>query len=147
VPEPPDWLPAGAARTERAFRTYVAAMSAETDVRATGGAVTGVAASGGTYKGRARVIRSATELARIERGDVLVIGSTGPAINVILPLIGAIVTDRGGMLSHAAIVAREYGIPAVVGTGEATKVIADGTGVRVDGSAGTATVLGYDRAQ
>ena len=54
-----------------------------------------------------------------------------------LPLIGGVVTDRGGTLSHAAVVAREYGIPAVVGTGNATELIKDGARVRIDGATGT----------
>ncbi|MBA3747487.1 MAG: hypothetical protein H0W96_08365, partial [Solirubrobacterales bacterium] len=155
VPIPTDWLPAGAARTERAFRTYVAAMSAEPDriqtetgMHRTATGVDGLAASPGTYEGRARVVNSPAELAHVEQGDVLVIASTGPAINAVLSLVGALVTDRGGMLSHAAIVAREYGIPAVVGTGEATTLIPDGALVRVDGTAGSLAVLepaGYDR--
>ncbi|MBW3535453.1 MAG: cysteine--tRNA ligase [Gemmatimonadetes bacterium] len=77
-----------------------------------------------------------------ERGDVLVTRSTTPAFNAVLPLVGAIVTDRGGLLSHAAIIAREYGIPAVVGTAEATMAIPDGARVMVDGTAGRTTVLG-----
>ena len=64
------------------------------------------------------------------------------AFNILLPLLGAIVTDSGGLLSHSAIVAREYGIPGVVGTREATHRIADGARVRVEGAAGEVTVLG-----
>ena len=60
---------------------------------------------------------------------------------VVLPLLGAIVTDRGGQLSHAAIVAREFGIPAVVGTRDATSTIPDGATVQVDGSAGEVRVV------
>jgi phosphoenolpyruvate synthase/pyruvate phosphate dikinase len=60
----------------------------------------------------------------------------------VLPLLGAIVTDRGGQLCHAAIVAREYGIPCVVGTREATKIIEDGMRVKVDGERGVVEVLG-----
>ena len=67
---------------------------------------------------------------------MLVTRNTGPSFNVVLPLLGAIVTDRGGQLSHAAIVAREYGIPAVVGTREATTMFPDGALVRVDGDKG-----------
>ena len=59
---------------------------------------------------------------------------------ILLPLLGAIVTDSGGRLSHSAIVAREYGIPGVVGTREATERIPDGTLVRVDGNIGEVTV-------
>ncbi len=67
--------------------------------------------------------------------------STTEAFNILLPLLGAIVTDSGGLLSHSAIVAREYGIPGVVGTREGTERIADGARVRVDGDAGEVTVF------
>ncbi|MDQ6607587.1 MAG: PEP-utilizing enzyme [Actinomycetota bacterium] len=140
APVPIEWLSPGAARTERAFRTYLRAMSGEEP--SVGGAVSGVPASPGRYEGRARVIHSTADLARIEPGDVLVTGSTTPALNPVLPLLGAIVTDRGGLLSHAAIVAREFGIPAVVGTGDATTRIPDGALVRVDGATGQTTLLG-----
>jgi len=140
-PVPTEWLPAGAARTERAFRAYVATMSGEAHPAGEGAAVRGLPASPGRYEGSARVVTSASELVRIQRGDVLVTHSTTPAFNPVLPLVGALVTDRGGLLSHAAIVAREYGIPAVVGTGEATATIPDGARVVVDGAAGRAEVL------
>ena len=67
---------------------------------------------------------------------------TTPAINIVLPILGAIVTDRGGALSHAAIVSREFGIPGVVGVRNATRTIPDGARIRVDGDRGTVTVLG-----
>ncbi len=75
-------------------------------------------------------------LAGIVKGDVLVTESTTEAFNILLPLLGAIVTDNGGLLSHSAIVAREYGIPAVVGCGQATRLLRDGMLVTVDGSTG-----------
>ena len=84
----------------------------------------------------------AAEFDRIQPGDVLVTRMTSPYFNVVLPLLGAIVTDRGGQLCHAAIVAREYGIPGIVGTREATARIADGARVRVDGSTGEVRLLG-----
>ncbi len=67
--------------------------------------------------------------------------STTEAFNILLPLLGGIVTDNGGLLSHAAIVSREYGVPGVVGTSDATQRIANGTRVRVDGGAGEVTIL------
>jgi pyruvate,water dikinase len=73
---------------------------------------------------------------------VLVTESTTEAFNILLPLLGAIVTDAGGLLSHAAIVAREYGLPGVVGTREGTQMIADGARVRVDGDKGEVAILG-----
>jgi pyruvate,water dikinase len=78
----------------------------------------------------------------LQQGDVLVTRSTASSFNVVLPLLGAVVTDRGGQLCHAAIVAREYGIPGVVGTREATTLIPDGARVRVDGARGEIHVLG-----
>lgn len=141
-PVPLDWLSAGAARTERAFRTYLAAMAGAPEDAAPASAVRGQGASSGTYEGRARIVHSAPGLSRIREGDVLVAVATSPAFNVVLPLVGAIVTDRGGMLSHAAIVAREFSVPAVVGAGDATQRIPDGARVRVDGDAGEVTVVG-----
>jgi phosphohistidine swiveling domain-containing protein len=102
----------------------------------------GLAASKGVYEGPARRIAGPSEFGRIVKGDVLVTESTTEAFNILLPLLGAIVTDNGGLLSHSAIVAREYGIPGVVGTREATERIADGVRVRVDGDSGEVTVLG-----
>ena len=102
----------------------------------------GLAASGGVYEGPARRISGPSEFDRIVEGDVLVTESTTEAFNILLPLLGAIVTDSGGLLSHSAIVAREYGIPGVVGTRDATDRIPDGTLVRVDGNAGEVTVRG-----
>ncbi len=102
----------------------------------------GIAASKGVYEGPACRVSGPSEFGRIAKGDVLVTESTSEAFNVLLPLLGGIVTDNGGLLSHAAIVSREYGIPGVVGTREATERIANGVLVRVDGDAGEVTVLG-----
>ena len=93
-------------------------------------------------RGPARRVSGPSEFGQIAKGDVLVTESTTEAFNILLPLLGGIVTDNGGLLSHAAIVAREYGIPGVVGTREATERIANGVRVRVDGDAGEVTVLG-----
>ena len=101
----------------------------------------GLAASRGVYEGPARRVSAPAEFDRIVRGDVLVTESTSEAFNILLPLLGALVTDSGGLLSHSAIVAREYGIPGVVGTREATRRIDDGARVRVDGDSGEVTVL------
>jgi pyruvate,water dikinase len=86
-------------------------------------------------------VSSRADFDRIQQGDVLVTESTTEAFNILLPLLGAIITDSGGLLSHAAIVAREYGIPGVVGTRDATSRIGEGTRVRVDGDAGEVTVF------
>jgi pyruvate,water dikinase len=104
--------------------------------------LTGVAASRGVYRGRACVVNDAADFGRLVQGDVLVARTTTPTYNVVLPLLGAVVTDTGGVLSHAAIVAREYGIPAVVATGTATSSIVDGSLVTVDGDRGLVTTEG-----
>jgi pyruvate,water dikinase len=102
--------------------------------------VRGIGASPGVVTGTARLIDGPAEFDRLQRGDVLVTISTTESFNIVLPILGAIVTDAGGLLSHAAIVSREYGIPAVVGCRDATTLIADGAQVRVDGTAGEVTV-------
>ena len=101
----------------------------------------GRAAGVGAYEGIARVVHSPADFDRIEAGDVLVTRSTSPTYNVVLGRVGGIVTDHGGVLSHAAIVAREFGIPAVVACGNATSVIPDGARVRVNTEDGCVTVL------
>jgi pyruvate,water dikinase len=103
--------------------------------------VTGDAVSPGVYEGPARVVMDESELDRIESGDVLVCPITSPVWSMVFPALGALVCDSGGPLSHPAIIAREFAIPAVVNTGNATSVIADGATVRVDGDAGTVTVI------
>jgi pyruvate,water dikinase len=102
--------------------------------------VRGLGVSAGSYEGTARVLAGPHELGRVQPGDVLVAPSTGPAFNLVLPRLGAIVTDRGGLLSHAAIVAREFGIPAVVGCQDATRLLRDGARVLVDGASGTVSL-------
>jgi pyruvate,water dikinase len=103
--------------------------------------VRGHPVSAGSYEGTARLIQSPADFQRLQQGDVLITKNTSATFNVVLPMLGAIVTDRGGQLSHAAIIAREYGIPALVGTGDATKVIPDGARVRVDGVSGSVEVI------
>jgi pyruvate,water dikinase len=87
------------------------------------------------------VIDASLDFGRIQDGDILVTRATTAAFNIALPLLSGIVTDRGGLLCHAAIVSREYGIPGVVGTANATTQIPDGARIRLDGGAGTVTVL------
>lgn len=101
-----------------------------------GGGLTGVAASPGSVTSEARVITGASDFARLQRGDVLVCRATDPAWTPLFALAGAVVAETGGRLSHAAIVAREYRIPAVLGVAGATSRIADGQRIMVDGSRG-----------
>ena len=103
--------------------------------------VKGFAASSGIAEGPARVVRSVDEISRVRRGDILVCQITNPTWAPIFQKIVAAVSDIGGSMSHAAIVAREYGLPAVVGTGNATSRIKDGQRIRVDGARGVVTIL------
>jgi pyruvate,water dikinase len=164
-PPPLEWLPAGARRAAGALQAFLGGMFGEgrelasTPAPAAGiekrepapaaqtrrGELRGLPVSAGVYEGTARVIADAADFGRIKKGDILVARSTSPYFNAVLPLVGAIVTDRGGQLCHAAIVSREYGIPGVVGTREATAVIRDGARIRVDGGAGSVEILA-DRA-
>lgn len=143
-PPPPDLstLPPACARIMGAALVSLGALFGSSEAPHEEHVLRGLAASRGVYEGPARRISHPSEFDRIVRGDVLVTESTTEAFNILLPLLGAIVTDSGGLLSHSAIVAREYGIPGVVGTREATDRIADGVRVRVDGNAGEVTVLG-----
>jgi pyruvate,water dikinase len=141
-PPDPSQLPPGAGRMMRAMGIVMGEMFGTSDARHDTNLVRGIGASTGVYEGSVRRVTGPSDFDRIVKGDVLVTESTSEAFNILLPLLGAIVTDRGGLLSHAAIVAREYGIPSVVGTREATSLIADGARVIVDGDKGEVTVLG-----
>jgi pyruvate,water dikinase len=103
--------------------------------------VKGFAGSAGVTRGRARVLRSLTEAARLQPGDVLVAPATEPPWTPLFATAAAVVTDNGGVLSHTAVVAREFRIPAVVGTGRATSTFQDGQLIEVDGNAGIVRVI------
>jgi pyruvate,water dikinase len=102
----------------------------------------GYAASPGVVEGTARVLRDVNEIGRLRDGEILVCPVTAPSWGPVFGKIKAAVSDIGGTMSHAAIVAREYGMPAVVGTGHATKRIKTGQRLRVDGDRGIVRILG-----
>jgi pyruvate,water dikinase len=139
-PPPPQGLPPHALAAMRAFGTVLGELFGPAK-ESQGSTIIGKPVSPGVYTGRARLIIEVSDMNRLTQGDVLVTSCTSPAFNVVLPLLGAIVTDKGGQLSHAAIVAREYGIPAVVGTLRATATIPDGARVEVDGTQGHVRLL------
>src|SRR5215472_13433400 len=103
--------------------------------------VRGYAASSGLVEGTARVLQDVNDIGQIRDGEILVCPVTAPSWGPVFGKIKAAVSDIGGTMSHAAIVAREYGMPAVVGTGQATKRIRTGQRVRVDGDRGVVTIL------
>jgi pyruvate,water dikinase len=130
--EPPDGGPI--------FRAMMSEMES------TGGngdsqALKGAAGSSGVVRGTAKVVRTLAEAGKLQPGDVLVVERTLPPWTPLFGIAAAVVTDFGGVLSHCAIVAREYRIPAVVGTSRATKTFQDGQLLEVDGDAGVVRVL------
>jgi pyruvate,water dikinase len=92
-------------------------------------------------EGLARVVTDADQLSEVQQGEILVATVTAPSWGPIFGKIKATVTDIGGMMSHAAIVCREYGLPAVTGTGSASTTIKTGQRLRVDGTKGTVQIL------
>ena len=104
--------------------------------------LTGLPVSGGTYTGPVRVLLGEADFDKLRPGDVLVCPITSPAWSVLFPNAGALIADAGGLMSHSAIIAREFQIPAVVATGNGTILLRDGQRVTVDGSAGSVEVLG-----
>jgi pyruvate,water dikinase len=144
-PPPVEWLPKKAQPNARAVNAIIYEIFAVSDKKAAPKSVAGLPVHPGIYEGTVRIVNGPQDFNRLQQGDVLVTRATGPAFNVVLPLLGALVTDRGGQLSHAAIVAREYGIPAIVGTREATTTFPDGARVRVNGDTGVAELIGTGR--
>lgn len=106
------------------------------------GTLRGAPASAGRYTGPVRIVRNFNEFDRVRSGEVLVCRATDPSWSVLFAVAGAVVTEGGGPLSHAAIVAREYGVPAVLAVDSAMDVLRDGQLVTVDGTAGTVGVVG-----
>jgi pyruvate,water dikinase len=104
------------------------------------GALGGSAASAGVVEGRARVVRKLEE-SKLEKGEILVAPYTDPAWTPLFPLAAGLVTEVGGLMTHGAVVAREYGIPAVVGVDRATEAIPDGALVRVNGTQGYVEIV------
>ncbi|WP_213450852.1 PEP/pyruvate-binding domain-containing protein [Rhizomonospora bruguierae] len=106
---------------------------------ATAATLAGTPGSHGTATGTARIVRGPDDFTRVHPGDILVCPYTDPAWTPLLRVAAGIVTETGGVLSHAAIVAREYRIPAVLGIPTATTALHDGTTITIDGTAGTIT--------
>jgi pyruvate, water dikinase len=119
--------------TER-VRSWLASSDGE-------GRLTGVPGSPGVATGKARVIQRPDQLGELQEGEILVAPATSPSWTPVFGKIAAAVMDTGGIMCHAAIVAREYGLPAIVGTGTATKAIKTGDRLHVDATAGVVTIL------
>jgi pyruvate,water dikinase len=144
APEPPplDGLPPALARVMAAMGLTIDGVLGQLDEAAGDDTVViGIPGNAGVYEGTARLIEEIDDLLDLEDGEIMVTKSTGEAFNSMLHMVGAIVTDHGSYACHAAIMAREIGFPAVVGTVNATQRIASGDRIRVDGSKGDVTIL------
>jgi pyruvate,water dikinase len=125
----------------RALFKFFGYLGAEPPAPPGDAVIHGVAGSPGIARGPARVIRSLAEAGKLRPGEVLVVPTTAPPWTPLFATAAAVVSDTGGILSHCAVVAREYGIPATVGTGNATALLQDGQLIEVDGDAGTVRVI------
>jgi rifampicin phosphotransferase len=124
----------------RLFDSMMPATTAEQS----GDVLSGIGASAGRVTAPARVLGGPQDFGRMRSGDVLVASITTPAWTPLFAMAAAVVTDIGGPLSHSSIVAREYGIPAVLGTAVATRRIPDGEPITVDGDAGQVLLTAVD---
>jgi pyruvate,water dikinase len=135
---PPTVLPP----SKRVWGVKVESFTAADESSQTGSTLKGAGTSAGRVTAPARVLHGPEDFDQMKPGEVLVAGITTPAWTPLFAMASGVVTDIGGPLSHGSIVAREYGIPAVMGTGVATKRIRSGQVITVDGSAGTVTLKG-----
>ena len=138
---PPQLLPKGG--WGDVFRRWMPAASEEQ----TGDVLKGIGGSMGTVTAPARVLGGPQDFGQMQPGDVLVASITTPAWTSLFAMASGVVTDIGGPLSHSSIVAREYGIPAVLGTAVATRRIRSGQMIKVDGDAGTVRLLDGQEAE
>jgi pyruvate,water dikinase len=143
APPPVDLLPPSLARVMSAMGFLIEGILGQKEVpEGDATTIVGIPGAHGVVEGPVRLVRSIDDLVDLEPGDVLVTPTTGEAFNSMLHLVSAIVTDHGSFASHAAIVSREMGIPAVVGTSDGTSRLAGAARVRVDGTTGQVTILG-----
>jgi pyruvate,water dikinase len=127
---------------ERFYQGTESGASGADGAGAGDGRITGIAGSPGIVEGTARVVMTVDEFDQVRDGDILVCQMTNPAWVVLFTKIAALVTDTGGVTSHPAVLSREFGIPAVIGTSVATHRISTGDRLRVDGSNGVVEIIG-----
>lgn len=140
-PPDPSGLPPGPRALMTAMHAVMSHLLPEPPVeREAGPVVRGKSGNPGSVTATARVLLDPSEWNRVKKGDIAVVQFASSSFNVILPLVSAIVADFGGILTHACICAREFGIPCVVATNVGTQVIKDGSTITVDGTLGTVTI-------
>lgn len=109
----------------------------------TSGALRGIPASRGLATGKARLVRGPQDFNKVRQGEIIIAPATTPAWTPLFGVAGGLVTEFGGLLSHSGVVAREYGLPAVLGVPDAMRLIRDGDEITVDGEYGKVTVKNY----
>jgi pyruvate,water dikinase len=124
--EPPKYL--------RGWTTF------DDDQLADDGSLRGIGASSGVVTGRARVCRSLSEISRVQRGDILVTVATDPGWTTVFSIIGGVVVETGGVVAHAVMISREYGLPCVANLARACELIPDGAMITIDGTAGRVVI-------
>lgn len=141
--DPPDVspLPPALRLINAAFINQVQLLEAQPTPQVSGAELRGVPGSPGRYSGTVRVIYDESDFDKLQPGDVLVAPATSPPWSVLFLHAAAVVTDTGGMLSHTAVIAREYGIPAVLAAAGSTRRLSDGDLVTVDGTSGVVSIL------
>lgn len=139
-PPPAEWLPPGAARLQRSVMAYVSRFEATPDLDDADG-LKGLGVSPGVATGQAFVLESLDQLDQVPAGCILVARTTTSAFNPVLPHVGGLVTEVGGLVCHAAIMARELGFPGVVGVPRVRERVPHGAMVQIDGATGALTVI------
>ena len=134
-------LPAGAPPDDPGTRAGMRFFGVPPQPSSEPNTINGAAGSPGKVRGRAKVIRTLNEAGKLSAGEILVTETTAPPWTPLFATAAAVVTDAGGILSHCAVVAREYAIPAVVGTYTATRLLQDGMEIEVDGSNGIVRII------
>jgi phosphohistidine swiveling domain-containing protein len=145
-PPPAELLPPGAARLTRAVMTILPHVLGSTKEQAGTTALIGCAASGGVWEGPAHIVESHDDVAGLAPGSVLVVGAGSSSFTMMAPLASAVVAEGGGLLSHVAIVCREYRIPCVCGCAGVLSRLRTGQRIRVDGTRGLVEILDGDDA-
>jgi len=126
--------------TSRGINAAPADVIQKDKLTETAGSLKGMCACGGVIEGRAKVLSTVLEAGKLQKGDILVTRQTDPGWVVVFPLISGLIVERGGMLSHGAIVSREFGIPAIVGVDSATTIIKDGDLIILNANTGEITI-------
>lgn len=140
IPPPLDRFPTAVARVAEASFAFVSRFKADADPIERDG-LAGHGVSSGIIEGVARIVTGPEDFDRFNQGEILIAKTTSPTFNVVLAMAGGVVTEIGGLICHAAIVAREFDMPGVVGVKGIVDAVPDGALVRVDGDAGTVTIL------